>query len=141
MPSVRGESETTGVNRVALWFSVFGAPALWSVQVIAGFALVAHGCYPRTLPLATPTLDVRALASMISVVAAIVTIVAGALAFAIWRRVSRELRSSGHPKRDVRLERTRFMAFAGILTSTLFLLAIALSFVSIWTLPPCTYGA
>jgi F0F1-type ATP synthase membrane subunit c/vacuolar-type H+-ATPase subunit K len=131
-PSARSSSaENTGVSSVALWFGLFGAPALWSLQVMAGFAIAAHGCFPRALPLASPTFDVRALTLLITVVAALGAIAAGLTAHASWRRVAH----------DAGAERTQFMAFSGILVSALFLLAIVLSFVSISMVPPCSYGA
>lgn len=135
-----GSSANSGVSRVALWFGLFGAPALWSVQVMSGFAITAHGCFPRALPLASPTLDVRAFALLITIVAALGAIAAGLTAHASWRRVTHECVSS-HATLDAEAERTRFMAFSGILVSVLFLLAIALSFVSISMVPACSYGA
>jgi hypothetical protein len=141
-PSARaGERTEAHVSRVALWFGLVGAPALWSVQVMAGFAIAAHGCFPRTLPLASPTLDVRALTLLITIVATLVAIAAGATALASWRRVTHDVRAGDRVMLAAEADRTRFMAFSGILMSALFLLAIALSFASIWGVPPCAYGA
>ena len=38
----------------ALWFGLFGAPVAWSLQLLASYALVAHGCYPDAEPMAMP---------------------------------------------------------------------------------------
>jgi hypothetical protein len=126
---------------MALWFGLFGAPAMWSLQLMSGFAVSAHGCFPYSLPLTSPTIGVRAIVTLISVVAAAGAIAAGLIAHGSWQR-TREFTSG--PERamlDVRQQRVRFMAESGMLMSALFLFVIVLSFVSIAMVSPCTYGA
>jgi hypothetical protein len=128
-------------RRMALWFGLFGAPALWSVQLMSGFAVSAHGCFPQSVPLTSATVGVRAIVTLISVVAAAGAVAAGLIAHASWQGARDAASGSERAKLDGRQERIRFMALGGMMMSALFLFAILLSFVSIAVVSPCTYGA
>ncbi len=125
----------------ALWFGLYGAPAAWSVQVLVGFAMSAHGCYPRAIPLASPVIGVRAIALLVTAVAAGLAIAAGVTALVSWRTTREEMDGREEALLEIGDGRTRFMALSGVLVSILFLLAIGLSYLSIAVVPPCTYGA
>jgi hypothetical protein len=112
------------------------------VVVIAGFAVTAHGCYPRSIPLADSVIGgMRVIAIIITAIATAVSVAAGVVSLGSWRRTSSEMAGQKHALLEVGEGRTRFMALSGVLVSALFLLAIVLNFLSIAFVPPCTYGA
>jgi hypothetical protein len=125
------------IHPAALWFGLFAAPLLWSAQELASYALVAHACYPRTTLLGAPMYGAEGLAIVVGVVALAVGVAAGLTAYRAWR-VSRT-EDEGEQERllDVGEGRTRFMAFAGLLLSSLFSLAIAFNLGAIFLLPTC----
>ncbi len=127
-----------GVPAAALWFGLFGAPALWSLQVVINTALVSHSCFPKSEPLASPVAgSLWGLVLLSSIIAAGVAAAAGATAWRTWRRTRKE----HHGEREALLEvgegRTRFMAMAGMLLSTVFLFGIIMNTLPLFLVPPC----
>ena len=125
------------ISPVALWFGLLAAPAIWSVQELASYALVAHACYPRNILLGMPTYGADTLSILISVVALAVGIAAGVTAYRTWRASRAEHGGEHERLLEVGEGRTRFMAFAGLLFSALFSLAIAFNLAAIFFLPTC----
>jgi len=120
------------VSLGALWFGLAGAPAAWSFQLTIQYALTAHGCYPHRTPLATP------LGHALGPVIGIATVLAIAIALAAfgtalraWRVTRDEVTPWSHAVLlEVGEGRTRFMAYAGMLASLLFLFGIGLNAVA-----------
>jgi hypothetical protein len=126
------------VTPTALWFGLFGAPAAWSLQLLASYALVAHGCYPDAEPMTTPVVpDLRTLVLGTGMAALAVALLAGGSAWRSWRATQQE-REGGH---EALLEagegRTRFMALAGMLLGAVFALGIVMNVVPLLLLRPC----
>jgi hypothetical protein len=128
------------VSDALLWIGLFAAPALWSVQQILGYAVLAHRCFPSTVPLdgGSPG-GSWVLALVVTIVAVIVSLAAGGASLRTWRRSSAE-RAAGHEEASL-LEigegRTRFMAYGGLLLSGMFLIAVIFSGISLLVLPHC----
>ncbi len=126
----------------ALWFGLFGAPAFWSVQLLVNYAATAHACYPKDLPLSVPTFGgTWAVAVAVNGLMLLGAAAAGATAIASWRRARHEMRERHAGLRQDGMGRTHFMAFAGILSSSLFLSAIIMSAIPLFVVPVCSYGA
>jgi len=128
------------VSPFLVWFGLFGAAAAWTVQLIADYAIAAHGCFPRSVPLTEPvwghaTLTIWLFA--ISILAIIVAALALAAAFVAWHRTSDEMGGEGHWALDTGEGRTRFMAAAGMMASSVFLLAILFHFAAVVLLGHC----
>lgn len=126
------------VALAALWFGLFGAPAAWSVQLMANYALVAHGCFPSAEPRSTPVFGgLWTVALVVSIVALLVA----AAAFLVARRSWLSTREEHHGDREALLEvgegRTRFMAYAGMLVSALFVLGVIMATIPLFILSPC----
>jgi hypothetical protein len=122
------------VAPAALWFGLFGAPMVWSLQLLASYALVAHGCYPDAEPMTMPVIPgLRTLVLGTGVAALAVALLAGGSAWRSWRATK-----GGH---EALLEagegRTRFMALAGMLLSAVFVLGIVMNVVPLLLLRPC----
>jgi hypothetical protein len=120
---------------------VFGAPACWSIALLASFAVTAHACYPKNFPRTAPAFSgMWTIAVLINGFALCGALWAGATALASWRAASEKRLESEHGVVVERARRARFMGYAGMLTSCLFVLAIAVSGVALFILPACTYG-
>jgi hypothetical protein len=126
------------IRPAVLWFGVFAAPLFWSIQELVSYALIAHACYPRSVPLAAPASGrAETLAIAAGVIAFIVAAIGGVTALRIWRATRVKGEDGEETPRDVAEARTSFMGFAGLLLSTVFLLAIALNLGAIFLLPTC----
>jgi hypothetical protein len=127
-----------GVTPPALWFGLFGAPVVWSLQLLTSYALVAHGCYPDAEPMTMPVVPgLRTLVLGTGAAALVVALLAGGSAWRSWR-ATQHAHEGGH---EALLEagegRTRFMALAGMLLSAVFVLGIVMNVVPLLMLRPC----
>jgi hypothetical protein len=118
------------IRRDALqWFGVFGAPFAWAGQHVAGFALTLARCDRAGTIWGIP-LDGVTIA--ISVVAATITVAAGAAA------VYTLLQTRGVEKDDAPpLGRRHFLALVGVTIVPLFLAMILMSGSGVVSLPEC----
>jgi hypothetical protein len=123
-----------------LWFGIFGAPAAWALEVIAGYSVIAHYCYPRDSPLSTPTFDATRLTGFIvCVVLILVGLAALVTAIHCWRETRHGHDAEHHELLEVGEGRARFMAFGGVLLSTMFLFALIMSALPVFTNSLCMY--
>jgi hypothetical protein len=127
-----------------LWFGVFGGPAGWTLQQVAGYAVLAQSCFPGRLPrpgveLAT---DARVAAAAVSIGAIVLGAAAFATAFTTWRATRR---SPATPQSAPRQEseeqlihgRVAFLGLAGVLVSALFVLSSLFSGIHLVVLRSC----
>jgi len=130
----------------ALAFGLFGAPAAWSVQTLVNLPLASHGCFPGLDALDAPTFGVRGVTFAVSLMALVVCVAAAAVAWRSWTRTREEHqagsgRGAPHDPKTALLEtgegRTRFLAFAGVLTSVTFLLVSAAHAAAVLLVAPC----
>ena len=123
-----------------LWFGIFGAPLAWALQLIAGYSLVAHNCFPKDVPLNAPAFGPARMTAVI-VTAALVLVALGALAAAIhsWREMRHHHDAERGGVLEVTAGRARFMAFGGILLSGIFLFGLLMSAVPLLTSSLCMY--
>lgn len=122
-PEEKGQS-------AALWFGVLGGPIAWAIQLAAGYILEDTACSPASGGPAILGLAIKPLYMVMTVVLAAVTAAAGITAYRCYGRMR-------DPAPTVTAERARWMAWAGILVSTLFFVIIVLAFVSISILSVC----
>jgi hypothetical protein len=126
------------VALAALWFGLFGAPVIWSIQLMLNYALVAHACYPASEPLSAPVFGgLRTTVLATSAVALVIALAAGATAWQSWRATRQEHRGGEEALLEVGEGRTRFMALAGMLVSGLFLLGVIMNSIPLFIMQPC----
>ncbi|MEO6210721.1 MAG: hypothetical protein ABIQ10_11405 [Gemmatimonadaceae bacterium] len=131
----------------SLWIALGVAPAAWGVQTIANLSLSSHACYPRLVPLDVPMISsLGATLFAISVGAVLASAFATVLAVRNWRASREEHQqhsgaaSASSPQAalaETGEGRTRFMAFAGVLASSTFLLACSVQIATIILVTPC----
>jgi hypothetical protein len=123
-----------------LWFGIFGAPAAWALELIAGYSLVAHYCYPRDVPLRTPSFGaLRLTAIIVGVVLLLVAAAALGTAVQTWRDLCRHDNAEYHELLEPGEGRAKFMAFGGVLLGTMFLFALIMSALPLVTNSLCMY--
>ncbi len=125
-----------------LWFAVLGGPAAWSIQLLVNYPLAAHFCYPRNVPLSKPTFGGLWTALItVNAIMLLTTLAAGAAAIVIWRSARDQATGPHDPVLESGAGRVRYMAYAGMLVSGLFLFAILMSGLPLFIVPVCSYGA
>ena len=139
--------ERAQVRSGVLWFGLFGGPVAWSVQTLVNLPVASHACYPQLFPLDTPaTGGLRGIVFVVSLLAVLVSVSASVAAWRAWQFTRQEhQQSSGkanqHRAESAALEtgegRTRFMALAGLLTSTTFVLVSLVHLSTVFLVTPC----
>ena len=111
----------SGAGVGELWAGVLVGPTAMLVQLEANYGLVLWSCATgKTWPL-----------HLISLLALLVTVVAGLLAHRVWQRV-RAHEDSGGP-----VGRSRFMAAVGIMISLLMCAVIVAQWIPVFIHHPC----
>lgn len=130
------------VESSLLWFGIFGAPVFWSLQLLVIYAMIAHGCLPGpdTASGLNPAI-LQNLSLIVTTVAIAGSLAAAWASFSAWRGTHHEPAASHTVSHISMMEsgegRTRFMAFAGILMSGVFLLAVLFTGLPLLILPAC----
>jgi hypothetical protein len=116
-----------------LWFAFLGAPVVWAMNLLLGYAIQATACDAWNNPAVA-----RLLPALCSLLAAAVAVIAVVLAHRMWRGTGV---GEENPEAEVSAAegRTWFMSYGGLLTSLLFLLAIILTGVAELTVSPCSW--
>lgn len=116
------EHFTKGPGVVELWFGVLAGPLAALTQLEANYALVLWACGTgREWSL-----------HLVSLLALLVTVAAGLIAFYNWRRVRANLEDGGGP-----VSRSRLMAGVGALISALISLVIIAQWLPVFIYGPC----
>jgi hypothetical protein len=112
---------------VAQWFGALAPAGAWTVQFLAAYNLSdTISCSPGAVLAGGAA---RPWIALISGAALAVTVVAGVISYRCWIRLR-----SGDPTVG---ERASWLAVAGMMTSVLFFLIIAASFLPLVLLTPC----
>ena len=110
-----------GIGVAELWAGVLVGPTAMLIQLQTNYALVIWACaHSQVWPL-----------HVVSFVALFVTIVAGLLAYRVWRRVTAS-EDSGGP-----FARSRFMAAVGVMISLLMCATIVAQWLPVFIHDPC----
>ena len=126
------------VGLAALLFGIGAAPVAWNAQILFSSALSGFVCYPHDAPLAYPLLGgTRSLMVAVNLSGIAIAIVAGLTSWRSWRLTNAERPGSFHHLLELGEGRTRFMATVGMLTSVLFLIALAFGLAVLCLVPPC----
>lgn len=123
---------------MSLFAGMVIAPVAWALQVLIGYALAAHACYPANVALATPLwANLRTIVGATSAALWLVLISGCAIAWRNWK--------STLPQSNAGLDETirsgsgrpRFMALCGVMVSGLFAIVLLFTSVGILWVPSC----
>lgn len=121
-----------------LWFGIFGAPAAWALQTIVDYSLVSHFCFPGAMPRQRPTFDaLRTTGIAVSLIVVVVVLLAMVTAVRSWHATRHGHDAEHHELLEVGEGRARFMAFAGVLLSAVFLFAVLMNALPLITNAMC----
>jgi hypothetical protein len=127
------------VSPLATWFAVLAAPVAWNLQQLVDAATAAHGCYPHDEPVGAPLWhSLAAVALWVNVLACVVCIAAGLVAWRNWRSTLSEGPGSANRLLGGGEGRTRFLAMAGLMSSGLFLVAVLFAAGGLLIVGTCT---
>jgi hypothetical protein len=124
------EVEVTAVRKdervglAELWIPLFAGPILWSLSEIVLYPVSAQGCFTGLLPTAVAP-DATG-ARWFDGIWVIASIVLAALAVLLALRSFRRARE-GNGATDAVLVRVRFMSYAGLIVSAVFLYALVIN--------------
>jgi hypothetical protein len=118
--AMRGEER---VGLVALWIPIFAGPVLWSLTEIVLYPVSAQGCFTGIVPAVVPPEAIGA--RWFGAIWVIASTVLAALAVFLAVRSFRRMREASET--DAVLVRVRFMAYAGLIVSAVFLYAIVIN--------------
>jgi hypothetical protein len=130
------DSHVPGVAR--LFAGMVLAPLAWALEVLIGYSLAAHACYPTDVALAAPTWsNLRAVVEGVSIALWLLLFVGAAIAWSNWKATRPQ--SNVEPHRIVQSGdgRPRFMALCGVVVSGLFAVVLLFTSVGILWVPSC----
>lgn len=128
------------VGKGVLFAGLLAAPVAWSLQLLIDYGFASQSCFPRSQPLAAPSMGAGALWTLllvINVAALVVALIGTFVSYRSWSRTREEV--SGH--HDHLLEagegRTRFLAVWGIWAGVWFAIAIVFNTIGVFGVPVC----
>jgi len=123
-----------------LAFAVLGAATAWSIQLLVGYGLAAHHCFPSAAPVLSATVPggwVYPLVVIFNIAAIMLAILSTLAARSIWNDTKGEHDSPTHHLLAAGEGRTRFLAMFGQLAGIGFLAAILFDTPAIYLVPRC----
>jgi hypothetical protein len=116
------------------------APAAWGLQLVVGYGLSGHACFPYDHPVSAIIPGwgwTRAACLGLNLMAIAACVAAGLYSLKLWRATQHEAQGDAPDVVDVGEGRTRFSSLCGALTSFGFTLAVLFNTVVILGAPAC----
>ena len=121
--TVHAEGQVQPSRWLPLWFGLLGGQAAWTLQLLVSYYLVSVACLlgpTRFEDMGFP--DLRVLLNVVTAVAALIALAAGAIAYREWRQSGTDERRDLTDPNGQR----HFLALVGILLSGLYVVVILL---------------
>ncbi len=114
------------------------APLAWALEVLVGYSLAAHACYPTDVALATPTWSgLRTIVDGVSLALWLLLCAGGAIAWSNWKATRPQSNVDPHTIMQSGDGRPRFMALCGVIVSGLFAVVLLFTSIGILWVPSC----
>jgi uncharacterized membrane protein YidH (DUF202 family) len=127
--------------RIANWvlfLGLFGTAVAWTLQELLGYAVVSHACYPdwrpRYLPVVAGTWTITLAISILLTLAGVAALL---VAWRSWQRVASPSEEEARYDLQVAEDRTRFMAFGGVVVGGMVMFAVVMNLLALFLLPVC----
>lgn len=124
----------------ALFFGLCAAPIVWSIQLMANFALASYSCYPHASPRTSLVPGwgwVWPGQLTINLAALVIALAAAAISWRNWNRTRYEHPGQTSHVLEVGEGRTRFLAMIGFMAALGFCLAIVFNTIALFMVPSC----
>jgi hypothetical protein len=123
---------------VRLFAGIVIAPVAWALQVLTGYALAAHACYPADAALAAPLWpNLRAIVGAASAVLWLLLLAGCAIAWRNWKATRPPPEAGAQMAVEAAPGRRRFMALCGVMVSGLFAVVQLFTSAGILWVPSC----
>lgn len=131
-------------NRVGLgtiFYGLFAAPIFWAGDLMVGFGLVGHACYPGDLPLGRPAAELHFLWPLVLAchLLALVLIASGFLVSLRNWRVTGPPEGHAHHLMERGEGRTRYFGIVGMGFAVMFFMIAAGEAIAMALVPLCSY--
>jgi hypothetical protein len=141
IPASRGSPDRRPILRTLI--ALFGAPIAWVIQMSLSEPIAAYACYPHQVPLPAPLwVELPLILAMISLVCLAAGLFSGYIAWAFWRQtdVTGAAVAETHHGQGAVVDggQNRFLAVIGLMSSSLFIIAIIFTCCAIFLVPPCS---
>jgi hypothetical protein len=123
---------------VALAFGLFAPPIGWVLRLLVNYSIAGQYCAGAAFTAAAPgSDDTLSMIFFVDLIAVVLAIAGGYIAFELWERTRQETEGGAHHLVQSGKGRTRFLAMCGMLTSILFGLAVIFDVIGVMVGPPC----
>jgi hypothetical protein len=134
--------------------ALFGAPAAWVMQMSLSEPIAAYACYPHEVPLSAPLwVELSLILGTVGLACLAAGLFSGYVAWTFWRytggssgrgaggTASAATGISGSQGAAVDGGQNHFLAMIGLMSSSLFIIAIIFTCCAIFLVPPCSAWA
>ena len=124
--------------------ALFGAPLGWIIQMSLSEPIAAYACYPHEVPLSAPLwVELPAILAAISLVCLAAGLFSAYVAWTFWRQASSariNVMQHGSDRGGALVDggQNRFLAMIGVMSSTLFVIAILFTCFAVFFVSPCS---
>lgn len=143
-PHHDGTRLASAAGRVSVWLLIgafAAAPAAWITQLVVCYGVASHACFPETEPwLITPPPGwggESVWLAALNLTCLAVAIGGGVVSWRIWRRALDERGGDAEAALEIAQGRTRFVSKCGMLTGTIFGIAILFGTLQPFLLASC----
>lgn len=127
--------------------ALFGSPTAWVTQMSLSEPIAAYACYPYQVPLSAPLwVELSLILGMISLVCLAAGLFSGYVSWTFWQytggsagdAVATARGTNDSQGAAVDAGQNRFLAMIGLMSSSLFIIAIIFTCCAIFLVPPCS---
>ncbi len=141
IPANRRSSNRRPMIRTLI--ALFGAPTAWVMQMSLTEPIAAYACYPHQVPLPAPLwVELSLILAIISLVCLAAGLFSGYIAWAFWRQTDSTraaVAGTNHGRGAVvDAGQNHFLAMIGLMSSSLFIIAIIFTCCAVFLVAPCS---
>ncbi|HET7838023.1 MAG TPA: hypothetical protein VFL43_19555 [Variovorax sp.] len=128
----------SGPGTLRLFAGLVVAPLAWALQMLIGYGLAAHACYPGDVALESPLwTDLRAIVGTLSAALWVLLLAGCAIAWWNWKTTRPHSDAGADKIIQSGAGRPRFMALCGVMVSGLFAIVLLFTSMGILWVPSC----
>jgi hypothetical protein len=122
--------------------ALFGAPVAWLAQMSLSEPIAAYTCYPHQVPLSAPLwVELPVILAAISLACLAAGLFSAYVAWIFWRQAGTGMTiGQGNDSQGAAIDggQNRFLAMIGLMSSSLFVIAILFTCFAVFLVSPCS---